>query len=127
MKKAIAFLLFTLLLNADGSYYERGKLVKLQKMHETRVNNRSGIEYYKTRNGQKIGITDEILVQCKSGVDCSSFLAKLNLTNVSNLTEKIFVIKVTDYDRIFSLSRALFESGSVEFAHPNFVKERKLR
>ena len=127
MKKVVMFLLFTLLLNADGSYYERGKLVELQKMHEIRVNDNSGIEYYKTKSGQKIGITDKILVQCKSGVDCSSFLAKYDLRDVSKLTEKIFVIKVNDYDTIFSLSRALFESGSVEFAHPNFVKERKLR
>lgn len=127
MKKLIIFLLFTSLLRADGSYYERGKLVKLQKIHEKRANDNSGVEYYKTRTGQKIGITDEIIVQCKLGVTCDDLFKKLNLNDISKLTDKIFVIKVKEYDSIFPLSRLLFESGSVEFAHPNFIKKRKLR
>lgn len=126
MKKLI-ILLFAILLNADSSYYDRGELVELQKMKVLRTADSNGIEYFKTRSGQKIGITDEILIQCKVGIDCIALLNQFNLSNVSKVTDTIIVVKITDYDNIFSLSRELYESGKVEFAHPNFIKERRLR
>ena len=127
MKKLFILLLFALMLNADSTYYERGELTELQKTNIQRSSDGSGIEYYKTKSGQKVGITDEILVKCKAGVDCKSLLNQFNLNDVSNLTDTIFLVKVKNYDNIFLLSRELFESGKVEFAHPNFTKERRLR
>lgn len=112
---------------ANASYYENGKLVELENIHSSRSVNGSYIEYYKNANGQKVGITDDILVQCNEGVDCPSVLNQFNLTDYKKLTDKIFVVKIQDYDNIFSVSRALFESKKVKFAHPNFIKERQRR
>lgn len=77
--------------------------------------------------GQKIGVTDEILIQCKKEFSCLALFSKFNIINYSQLTDKIFIIKIEDYDNVFSLSRRLFETGKVEFSHPNFIKERKKR
>jgi hypothetical protein len=127
MKKILLFLSLALFLNASDSYYDRGKLVELKKVLTSRDSNNKGIEYFLTKNGKKVGITDEILVQCKVGVDCKDLLNQFDQFNVSKLTDTIFTVKVENYDSIFSLSRALFDSGKVEFAHPNFIKEKKLR
>ncbi|MEA2100481.1 MAG: hypothetical protein U9P72_10155 [Campylobacterota bacterium] len=127
MKKIVIFLLFVLSLNASESYYERGKLVNLEEVRMLRDSEGSGIKYFKTKSGQKLGITDDILVKCKGGIDCLDLLNRFSLTDVSKLTDTIFIIKIKDYNTIFSLSRALYESGDVEFAHPNFIKERRKR
>ena len=127
MKKLLVLSLFALILNADSTYYERGELVELKKVNELRGADSNGVEYFQTRSGQKIGIKDELLVQCKAGVDCKTLLSKFNLDEISKVTDTIFVAKVKEYDGIFTLSRELYESGKVEFAHPNFVKERRLR
>lgn len=129
MKNILGFLLvgFISITYANESYYKNGVLVKLEKMHASRAYKGSYIEYYKTVQGQKIGITDEILVECKDGVNCSKLLSSYNLVNYSNLTDKILIVKIDDYDNIFAISRKLFESGDVKYAHPNFIKERKRR
>ncbi len=127
MKKIMLLLTLTLLLGANESYYEKGELVELKKILQSRSTDSTGIEYFQKSNGQKVGITDEILVKCNAGIDCERLLAQFSQTNISKLTDTIFVVKVEDYDDIFSLSRELFKSGDVEFAHPNFIKERKLR
>ena len=129
MKKLLGLLLIGLFSSvfANESYYKNGKLVELENIHETRSYSGSYIDYYKTMHGQKIGITDDILVQCKEGINCSDLLTKYNLSNFSKLTDKIMIVKIEDYDNIFSISRELYESGNVDFAHPNFIKERRKR
>jgi len=91
------------------------------------TSNDTGLEYFTTKHGQKIGITDEILIKCKDGIDCTELLSRFNLEGVSKITDTIFLVKISDTNDMFSLSRELFETGDVEFAHPNFVKERRLR
>ncbi len=129
MKSYIAIIFIGLIsaVYANESYYKDGKLVELQNMHISKSINGLYVDYYKNKQGYKIGITDDILVQCKDGVSCSKLLNKFNLMNYSKLTNKIFIIKIEDYDNIFSISRKLFESGDVEFAHPNFIQEKRRR
>ncbi len=112
---------------ANESYYKSGKLVELENINISRSVKNSDINFYKNIYGQKIGISNEILVQCKEGINCAKLLNSFNLRNYSKLTDKIFIVKIEDYDSIFSMSRKLFESTHVEFAHPNFIKERKRR
>ena len=127
MKKIIIFLIYILSLSAGESYYERGKLINLQELHTFRDNVSSEIKFFKTPSGQKLGITDEILVKCKDGIDCRSLLNRFFLRDITNVTDTIYSVKIIDYDTIFSLSRELFESGDVEFAHPNFIKQKRKR
>jgi len=112
---------------ANESYYKNGKLVELQNIDISRSVNHSNVDYYKTANGKNVGVTDKLLVQCKEGVSCSKLLDDFNLINYSKLTDKIFIVKIEDNDNIFAISRKLYEGGNVEFAHPNFIKERKRR
>lgn len=127
MKRTLGLLLLSLCLNANESYYKNGQLVELENTNTSRSLNGIAIDYYKTQHGQKVGITDEILLECKDEVKCSAFLNSFQVSNYSKLTDTIFVIKMNNYDNIFSLSRKLFQSGKVKFAHPNFIKARRQR
>ena len=116
MKKIVMILLIGLfsISYANETYYKNGKLVEFKQKHSTRSNAK-----------QNVGFTNEILLQCKDEVDCLKLLSEFNLTNYSKITDKIFVLKVEDNP--FSISRKLFKSKKVEFAHPNFTKERERR
>ena len=127
MKIILIFLSIFSLSYANESYYKNGKLVELQNIHASRSLHNSSINYYKTTAGKKVGITDELLVQCKASVDCPKLFNTFNLSNYSKLSDTIFVVNVENGDNVFSLSRALFETGKLEFAHPNFIKERRKR
>ena len=112
---------------ANESYYENGKLVELQNIYSSSDANDSSIKYYKTVTGKKVGVTDQLLVQCIESVNCPELLDTFNLSNYSKLSNTIFIVKIKNGDNIFSVSKALFESKEVEFAHPNFIKEKRKR
>lgn len=131
MKKLIILLTFTSIVSAGSTYYKKGKLVELQRINVARSidtnYNRKHLKFFRTQNGKKIGVTDEILVKCKDGVNCKEFLSQLNLKDILKLSSTIFEIKVDNNDNVFSVSRELYETGKVKFAHPNFVKKKRLR
>ena len=75
MKILLIFLGILSISHANESYYKNGKLVELQNTHVSRSSNYSSINYYKTTTGKKVGVTDQLLVQCKKSVDCPKLLA----------------------------------------------------
>jgi len=112
---------------ANDSYYKNGKLTTLKSTSKSRSLSGSNIEYYSNQKGQEIGVINEVLLECKDNINCDTLLSSLNLKNYSKLTNKIFLVKVENNDDAFSTSRKLFESGSVKYAHPNFIKKRTKR
>lgn len=121
---------------ANESYYKNGELIELKNIYSSKdINDTStnykktdsSIRYYKTPIGNKVGVTNQLLVQCKESINCPKLLNTFNLSNYSKLSDTIFVATIENEDDIFSISRALFESKKVEFAHPNFIKKRRKR
>jgi len=125
MNKIILVLLFSLVIKADDFYYEYGKKVMIVKSLGSRDN--SGIKYYENSLGKKIGVTDEIIFQFVDGNSSMDILKKYNITKIDKLSDKLYLIKVPKKQDIFELSQRLYEEKSIEFAHPNFIKERKRR
>ena len=122
MKKILLILLFGLLLSANESYYDKGILVNLESTKESRSLAEGNLKYFKTKSGKRVGVRDEILVKCKAKIDCIELLKRYKQTQITQLTSTIYKVKVKK-DELFSLSRELYESGDVEFAHPSFTKE----
>ena len=125
MKKTVLILLFGLILSANESYYDKGVLVNLESAKESR-SLEANLKYFKTKSGKRVGVRDEILVKCKASIDCIELLKRYKQTQITQLTSTIYKVKVKT-DELFSLSRELFESGDVEFAHPSFTKEVQKR
>jgi hypothetical protein len=128
MKKQIvlSLLALTIVGCANDFYYENGKKVEVTKLKEKR-NNRSETTYYKTSSGHKVGVTDEILVQCSASKDCEKVLEKYKLSAVSRLSDEIFLVKITKDKNIFEISQKLYEDANITSAHPNFLKTKKRR
>jgi len=112
---------------ANESYYKNGKLVELKSSYSSRSFDSSSIKYYKTLGGNKVGVKNQLLVQCREGINCLKLLNTFNLSNYSKISDKIFVVNITNSNNVFSVSRALFESKDVVFAHPNFIKAKRKR
>jgi hypothetical protein len=125
MNKIIAILLLGLVVKADDFYYEYGKKVMIVKSLDSRDN--SGIKYYENSLGKKIGVTDEIIFQFIDNNSSIDILKKYNIDKIDKLSDRLYLIKAPKGQNIFELSQKLYEENSIEFAHPNFIKERKRR
>ncbi|MCF6206686.1 MAG: hypothetical protein L3J47_07340 [Sulfurovum sp.] len=134
MKRIIySILIFLTVVTIAGaeSYYRNGEIIELQKIQEPRVlsadHTQKEIMFFRTQHGTKVGVTNEILVGCKNDVNCIELFERFNVSEFTKLTPEIYVVKVDDNRSVFTLSRQLYESGSVLFAHPNFIKKRVKR
>ncbi len=121
----LASLSITACASANDFYYEYGKKVQLTKLKEQRSNTQ--VTYYQTQNGHKVGVKDEIIVQCQENTNCLDTLTDYSLTNISKLSDEMYLIKLNDKSKLFKLSQKLHNEESIKFAHPNFLKEKKKR
>jgi len=126
MKKIFSFILLSGMLYATSSYYQNGKLVELLPAQNSRLFD-NNIQYYQTRLGTRVGIKDDILVECNKDIDCMALLKQYNFNNISNVTSTIFLITINNSDDIFKVSRELYNNQNVKFAHPNFIKKQQQR
>jgi hypothetical protein len=129
MKKQIMLMILGLSLTAcaDDYYYQYGKKIELTKTYEQRAINHTNVDYFMTKNGHKVGVTKEIIVQCEENIDCIATLDKYHLKDMSKLSDKLFVIKIYDDEDIFEFSQKLYNNNAIKLAHPNFIKNRKRR
>jgi len=75
-----------------------------------------------------VGIkTKEILLKCEEGVNCRDILKNYHFVTIEAISKHIFLVMLTKEQNIFSLAQELHKNQAIEFAHPNFVKERKRR
>ena len=112
---------------SDTSYYHKGKLTTLTPITEVRSLGENGIKYYRTNFGNKVGVTDEILVKCYQSSDCFNTLDKYNFRSISKVTQTIYLVKIDNENDIFKISQELFLDDNIKFAHPNFIKEQQKR
>jgi len=119
--------IFSCFVWADVYYYEYDKKVTLNKLKEQRIMGDNVVEYYQNIQGQKIGVTREIIAKCTKKEYCKDIFEKYSLKNVENLTPTIYLIKLDDGNDVFELSQKLYKEEDITIAHPNFVKERKYR
>lgn len=129
-KIMISFLGLSLLGYANEFYYEKGKKVELTEItsdaHQ-KVQNTEAIRYYKTERGQTVGVTQDILVECKEGVECRKVLSEYEMLEVRSLTDSIYIVTIAKDQNVFVMSQKLYENSNVKMAHPNFIKEKKRR
>jgi hypothetical protein len=125
MKKILLVVAMTLVVGASDFYYEYGKKVMITKSYESRGN--SSIKYYQNSLGKKIGVDDKIILKCKVDRVCEESLKKYNIKEIERLSDTLYLVTIAPKEDIFKLSQELYRDESIEFAHPNFIKERKRR
>ena len=126
-KLLLLFLVFSLNLFGDVYYFSNGEKIVLTKISNTRVLAQDGTVYYETEFGHKVGVRDEILVECEDGVECKKLLLSYNVKKVSSLSKKLFIVKIFDNENIFEVSQKLYNDNKIKLAHPNFMRQKKRR
>ena len=125
MKIFLLSIVALLSLHSAEYYYEYDKKVTMVKLHEQRSN--ADVTYYEDMYGNKIGVKNEIILKCKDENRCMKLLKTYDLSNITKLSDTLFLLKLPRDTNIFELSRRLYKEDSIVFAHPNFIKERKRR
>lgn len=123
MKKALLFFSFASFLMANDFYYEYGQKVELEKISKTR--SADGMSYYQTPNGKTVGVLDTIIAKCEK--NCTDTLNKYSFKNISKLSDTLYLLQVSNQDEVFTISQQLHNEENIEFAHPNFSKEKTRR
>ena len=125
MKKIWFIFIMGSLLEADNFYYEYGKKVDLKHLNTQR--DLGGIQYYEKSNGSKVGLKDEIILKCKDNISCKDSLLKYKFKSIKNLSNTLIIVQIEDKEDIFKIAQELYNEDNIEFATPNFIKERKAR
>ena len=112
---------------AGDYYYEYGKKVDVVKLKESRTIGSNSVDFYKTQNGHKVGITNEIIVQCEENINCVSLLERYSFSSISKISDNFFVVKINKNQNIFEVSQMLYNDAEVKLAQPNLIKNRKSR
>jgi len=127
MRLLLLSLLSVACIHANNFYYEYGQKVELTELSNPRTAN-NNIAYYQKSNGKQVGVKkNEILLKCNEGIACLSILDAYNFASVKALSRSIYLITLQETQNIFTYSQTLHNNAAIEFAHPNFVKERKRR
>jgi len=82
---------------------------------------------YFNEDGSSIIPTGEILFRPKEGVTIEE-INKIcdNLLIVTNKSYGSYTATVKDYSKIFQIANKLYETGHVEYSHPNFISKLKM-
>lgn len=130
-KIIISLLGLTLVGCASNFYYENGKKITVTKLESSEIQKKISsddeVAYYKNSKGHKIGVKDDILVECKEKIDCREVLSKYETTSVRSVSDSIFMVKISKDKNVFEFSQKLYEDADIKIAHPNFRKEKKRR
>jgi hypothetical protein len=72
-------------------------------------------------------LTGEILLQPKQGKNIDEILKSINnrATLIKQTPYNTFVLATDDWDKLFDYANKIYESGMVEYCHPNFIAPRE--
>ncbi len=128
MKQLITiFCFFTSLLNADNFYYAFGKKIEVTKLQQNRELDKSGITYYETKNGHKLGVKHDIIIGCKKGNSCLKVLKNYDIKSIEKLSPTLYLLTLPTDSDPFEVSNKLYKEKEIKLAHPNFIQKRILR
>ena len=127
MKRQILLLIGLSMLGSSGDfYYENGKKIEVVKIQKKRSSD-SSVEYYKSEKGHVVGVENDLLVECEEKVNCREVLTAYETISVSNLTDTIYLIRISKDKNIFKFAEKLYNNKKIKIAHPNFRKEKRRR
>jgi len=123
-----AFLITATILQAQNYYYSFGKKDELSSLKSIRLTKELGkISYFKRSNGQKVGVINTLVTSFKDSADKNSILKELKLTEVEELGAGMVLLKAKNSLAVLNACAKLYESGDVNFAEPNFVRDMPKR
>jgi len=127
MKQIIPIMIILLFANAsDNFYYQNDKKIELTPIKNIeklqKKDSNQTINYYKTEQGQTVGVTQEIIIKIEDKKSLEPLLNKYNLNLKQNLTTKLYVVETNNNQETLEIANSLYTEENVSYAHPNFIK-----
>ena len=127
MKQIISIIIILLFANAsDNFYYQNDKKTELIPIKNTeklqKKDSNQTINYYKTEQGQIVGVTQEIIIKVEDKKSLEPLLKKYNLNLKQNLTTKLYVVETNSTQETLEITNSLYAEENVSYSHPNFIK-----
>lgn len=111
---------------ANNNYYYKSKQ-RIPLQEEGTISS-STIDYYITDKNILLGITEKLIVKLSitsEGVD--KYLQEFNLTLEKSLGKNLYLLKTIDKSLTIDIANQLHEKEDVQYAHPDFIKQRLRR
>jgi len=127
--RIFTFLLFVLsFIDADTKvyYYDGEKKITLKPLQSLQ---RSYGEYdfYEDQKGKRVGVAKGILVAFRDEKNLQTYLLEFDASIKKYLGSGIYLLELKDKTKTIDAANALHEKEDVLFAHPDFLRQRKLR
>ncbi len=129
IKKLNIFFLFLSMvsLSAETFYYSHGKKRIVTPLPAEQALRDHNITYYRTQNGMKLGVRKEVIAGCKPDASCQHLFDAYPVKSVEKLSSSLYLLRLQNDSDPFEVANRLYEEANITLAHPNFIRQRKLR
>ena len=130
---SILFVSVVSLLAGDTFYYSKSKKVYLSPVEASSSSMKSslrvpqGINYYKTQNDSVVGVSNKLIVKFISKENFDEIVKTFNLTFVKEIYKDTYLFELKDNTNTLDIANELYNLEDIKYAHPNFIRETKLR
>ncbi len=124
MLKIVSILLLLSISVFGDFYYYKGKKQSLTPEKTRSIND--NIKYYRTQNGNRIGVNDKIIVCFNDLNKTKTIEKKFDLILVKKLDSNMFLYKTSKKDSLKIANEISLQKG-VKFAHPDFLIQKQKR
>lgn len=111
---------------SDNYYYQNNEKIYLTPVtdYSRAISN---TDYYTNDKGITIGVNDQILLKLNNNADIDTVLTKYNLTLEKKLSSLLYLVKVSNKTLTIDTANRLNEDTYVQYAQPNFIKQKMSR
>lgn len=85
------------------------------------------IDYYLTDKNQLLGVSNKLIVKLKNNINIQKYLDEYGVTLVKKVAENTYLLQVSSKSLTLKIANRLHEKQDVEYAHPDFIKQRMKR
>ena len=129
----ILIVLLTLGYAENNFYCFRNKKIFLipinshKKIQRSLAKNTDTIRYYKTSNGNVVGIGNELIIKLKNGIKPASLTDIYNIIIKKELFKNTYLVEVNCSKETLNIGNQLTLDKNVIYAIPNFIKKMHKR
>lgn len=109
---------------ANSTYYYQGGEKKSLTPIPTQERSNQNIDFYKTQDDEKVGVSDTLMVKFYSTRNLDYYIDMYDLQIVNKITQDIYVFRVKSKSLTIQTANSLSEKKDVKFAQPDFLRKR---
>lgn len=123
----LVFLMSNFSAYAQEFYYKNHQKVSLARVDRPIQRNNPAITYYKNKQGDILGVTNQIIIKIRDESQIGIYVQEFNLTVEKKLSKTLYLVKVPDKNMTLKTANALSLKEGIVYTHPDFVKTRVAR